>query len=60
MGGNGNGGSNFATTTIVASLHSPVNVVQKEERENDKQRKTNNNKEKKNAIGALGNRRNRF
>ncbi len=50
MGGNGSGGNNFAATTIVVSLHSLINAMQKEERENDKQKGINIDKEKKIAI----------
>jgi hypothetical protein len=34
-------------------LHSLVNIAQKEKKENDKQRGTNKDKEKKIAIGGL-------
>jgi hypothetical protein len=50
LGGNGSGGNNFAATTIVVSLHSLINAMQKEERENDKQKGINIDKEKKIAI----------
>jgi hypothetical protein len=41
LGGNDNGGSNFVAITIVVSLCSLVNIAQKEERVNDRQRGTN-------------------
>jgi hypothetical protein len=33
LGGNGSGGNNFAAITIVVSLHSLINAMQKEKRE---------------------------
>ncbi len=53
MGGNGSGGSSFATTFVIASLHSLISVVQKEERENDKQKGPNKDKEKKITVAGL-------
>ncbi len=45
----------------VASMHSLVSAVQKEERKNDKQRGTNNDKKKKNYNwGLLGNNKDEF
>ncbi len=52
LGGDGNGGSNFATTIVVVSLPSLVSATQKEERKNIKQRGTNRDK-KKFAMGCL-------
>jgi hypothetical protein len=43
----GNGSSNFATIILVTSLLSLVNVTQTEEKENNKQRRTSRDKEKK-------------
>jgi hypothetical protein len=37
LGGNRNGGSSFAGTIVIASLHSLISATQKEGRENDKQ-----------------------
>jgi hypothetical protein len=54
LGGDGSGGSSFGATTAIASLRSLVSIAQKEERENDdRQRGTNRDKEKKIAIGGL-------
>ncbi len=49
MGGNGSCSSNFATTTIVASLRSLVSIAQKEKKQNNKQKGTNKDKEKINC-----------
>ncbi len=38
---------------VVASLHSLVSIMQKEKRENDKQRGSNIDKEKKMQLGAF-------
>jgi hypothetical protein len=46
LGVNGSGNNGFAAITIVASLCSLVNAMQKEERENEKKRGTNRDKEK--------------
>jgi hypothetical protein len=53
MGGDGSGSSSFATTIVVASLHSLVNIAQKKEKENDKQRGTNKDKKKKIIVGGF-------
>lgn len=54
MGGNGSGDNNFVVNIVVASLHSLINVAQKEERKNDRQRRTNKDKEKKKLqLGAF-------
>jgi len=54
LGGNDNGNGNFATITIVASLCSLVSTAQKEEKVNDKQRRTNIDKKKKiNTVKSL-------
>ncbi len=47
MGGDGNGGNNFVATTAIASLRSLVNVAQKEERKDDKQKGQTKTKRKK-------------
>jgi hypothetical protein len=47
MGGNGNGNIIFVATIVVASLHALVSATQKEEKKNDKQRRTNRDKEEK-------------
>jgi hypothetical protein len=52
MGGNGNGSSNFAAITTITSLCSLVSAMQKEEKENDKQRGTNRDKKKKIIVGG--------
>jgi hypothetical protein len=52
LGGNCNGNSSFVAT-IVVSLCSLVNTMQKEEKKNDKQRGTNKDKEKAFTIGGL-------
>lgn len=44
MSGDGNGGSSFVTTIVVASLVSFVSAMQKEEREKDRQRGTKREK----------------
>jgi hypothetical protein len=53
LGGDGSGGNNFATTSVIASLHSLISVMQKEERKNDKQKGTNINKKKKVTVVGL-------
>jgi hypothetical protein len=53
LGGDGNGDNNFVATNVVPSLHSLISIVQKEERENDRNRGTNIDKKKKIAIGGL-------
>jgi hypothetical protein len=61
LGGDGSGVSSIVATTIVASLGSLVSVAQKEERENNKQIRTNRNKKKKSCNwGPLGNMKKRF
>jgi hypothetical protein len=51
MGGNGN--SSFTATILVTSLLSLVNVAQKEEKENNKQRGISRDKEEKIVVGGL-------
>jgi hypothetical protein len=54
LGGNDNGNGSFATITIVVSLCSLVSTTQKEEKVNDKQRRTNIDKKKKiNTVKSL-------
>jgi hypothetical protein len=53
MGGDGSGSSSFTATTAVASLRSVDSAAQKEEKENDIQRGTNRDKEKKFVVGVL-------
>ncbi len=47
-------------TIAIASLRSLVSIMQKEERENNRQRGTNREKEKKLQLGALGNKKEGF
>jgi hypothetical protein len=53
LGGDGSGGNNFTITIVIASLGSLVSTAQKKERKNDKQRRTNSNKEEKITIRGL-------
>jgi hypothetical protein len=53
LGGNDSGGSNFVAITIIVSLCSLVNIVQKEERVNDSQRGTNIDQKKKIIVKNL-------
>jgi hypothetical protein len=54
LGGNSNDGSNIVTTIIIiVSLRSLVNVAQKEERDNDKQRGINRVNKNFFVIGGL-------
>jgi hypothetical protein len=53
LGGDGNGDNSFVATIVVASLCSLINAMQNEEKDNNKQRRTNKDKEKKLQLGIF-------
>jgi hypothetical protein len=53
LSGDGNGDNSFVATIVVDSLCSLLNAMQNEEKENNKQQRTNKDKEKNLQLGAF-------